>query len=115
MPRMTTIIERSFKRIAAPPPLPLIPGETDMGPRRTLTTVGFFICGFAWTGWHAPATIPAAEPAAPTIGDEASCQTLGTAIRWHRDLDQAVRLAKRESKLLFVLHLSGNFTKSAFT
>ena len=86
-----------------------------MRPCRTPAAVGIFICGFAWAGWHAPATTTAAEPAAQTFGDEASCETLGTAIRWHRDLDQAARLAKRQSKLLFVLHLSGNFTKSAFT
>lgn len=41
--------------------------------------------------------------------------TFDTAIAWRSDLKQAAAEAKAENKLLFVMHLSGNLAKSAFT
>jgi len=41
--------------------------------------------------------------------------TFDTAIAWRNDLKQAAGEAKSTDKLLFVMHLSGNLAKSAFT
>lgn len=41
--------------------------------------------------------------------------TFDTALAWRNDLQQAAVEAKAENKLLFVMHLSGNLAKSAFT
>jgi hypothetical protein len=41
--------------------------------------------------------------------------TFDTAIAWRNDLKQAASEAQAEDKLLFVMHLSGNLAKSAFT
>ena len=59
----------------------------------------------------------AAEPACP---DE-QCQRgnpprrFGTAIDWARSPAEAFKRSERESKLVFLVHLSGNFEKSEFT
>jgi hypothetical protein len=41
--------------------------------------------------------------------------TYGTAIHWVRTAAEAQKLARAEDKLIFVVHLSGNFTRDAFT
>jgi hypothetical protein len=41
--------------------------------------------------------------------------TSDTAVAWRSDLDAAASEAQAENKLLFVMHLSGNLAKSAFT
>ena len=43
------------------------------------------------------------------------CQTHGTTIQWFADPQAAAERAKQQSKLLFVIHLSGNFAKQEFT
>jgi len=44
-----------------------------------------------------------------------SPQPHGTLIRWNSDMAAAAERARKESKLLLVLHLSGNFEKEEFT
>ena len=39
----------------------------------------------------------------------------GTKIKWHRLVDDAVKEAKNENKPIFLIHVSGNFTKEEFT
>lgn len=41
--------------------------------------------------------------------------TYGTAIHWVRSGAEAKKLAREQEKLIFVLHLSGNFTRNEFT
>ncbi len=53
------------------------------------------------------ATSQAAEPS--------SCGHHGTALQWTADTNAAFSQARKQSKLVLVLHLSGNFTKSTFT
>ena len=43
------------------------------------------------------------------------CSNFGTAIHWVTSPEKAAQLARKESKLLMVMHLSGNFAKGAFT
>jgi hypothetical protein len=56
-----------------------------------------------------------ADEADSTTGLEAVCQNFGTAVLWTNDVKAAQQRARCDSKLLFVMHLSGNFTKSTFT
>jgi hypothetical protein len=51
-------------------------------------------------------------------GGEQACgggDTYGTAIHWVRTAAEAKKLARAEDKLIFVVHLSGNFTRDEFT
>ena len=41
--------------------------------------------------------------------------TFGTAIEWTGDFEVASQRAREQSKLIFVIHISGNFTKQTFT
>ncbi|MFT5328421.1 MAG: hypothetical protein ACI8P0_006334 [Planctomycetaceae bacterium] len=41
--------------------------------------------------------------------------TFDTALEWRSDLGESAAEAKEENKLLFVMHLSGNLAKAAFT
>ena len=43
------------------------------------------------------------------------CSDFGTAINWVTSPEKAAQLARKESKLLMVMQLSGNFAKQAFT
>jgi hypothetical protein len=43
------------------------------------------------------------------------CATFGTAVRFHANVGEAMGAATRERKLLFVLHVSGNFEETGFT
>ncbi len=44
-----------------------------------------------------------------------SGDTYGTAIHWVRTAAEAKKLAREQDKLIFVVHLSGNFTRDEFT
>ncbi len=43
------------------------------------------------------------------------CQSHGTTIQWFANPQTAAERAEKQSKLLFVMHLSGNFAKQEFT
>jgi hypothetical protein len=42
-------------------------------------------------------------------------EAFGTAVQFERNLPEALDLARRERKLVFVLHVSGNFEEQEFT
>jgi len=42
-------------------------------------------------------------------------QKFGTALSFHTSPGEALRLARIESKLVFLLHVSGNFEDAGFT
>jgi hypothetical protein len=49
------------------------------------------------------------SPGAPT------CESFGTRVEFVRNPTDAARLAREENKLMFVLHISGNFEDDKFT
>jgi hypothetical protein len=67
-----------------------------------------------------PQTEPVAAQVTPTSvvpGVPTTCQgeNYGTAVTFLNNPKEASREAQREQKLLFVLHISGNFEDSQFT
>ena len=46
---------------------------------------------------------------------QSGCESHGTAIDWAPDFTTAQQMARDQGKLLFVVHLSGNFAHSTFT
>lgn len=55
------------------------------------------------------------EPEAPPAKDEPTCQRFGTAVDFATSPVDALVRAGKEQKLLFLLHISGNFDDSKFT
>jgi hypothetical protein len=53
--------------------------------------------------------------ASPAIGGETSCNSFGTTLEFVDTPKEAARLAKKEEKLVFVLHVSGHFEDPRFT
>ena len=45
----------------------------------------------------------------------AADRTLGTAVTWERSVTKAGEKARREGKMVFVIHVSGDFENSEFT
>jgi hypothetical protein len=58
--------------------------------------------------WGAAAA-PANEPGAAT------CNTYGTSVQFEKSPSEAAKRAKKEEKLVFVLHVSGLFEEPDFT
>jgi hypothetical protein len=62
---------------------------------------------------------PAPPPPAPQPPAQAEArpagQTYGTRVSFLASPEEAMRVAQRERKLVFVLHISGNFEESCFT
>jgi hypothetical protein len=56
---------------------------------------------------------PASPSAPPTEG--ATCGSYGTTIEFVESPAKAAEMAKKEGKLVFVLHVSGNFEDPRFT
>lgn len=57
------------------------------------------------------------EPAKGTKADKAegTCGTFGTSVEFYDTPSDAARAARKEQKLVFVLHVSGNFEDPRFT
>lgn len=55
------------------------------------------------------------KPAAPAKAEEGTCGSHGTRIDFVDTPQQAAKIAKKEQKLVFVLHVSGNFEDPRFT
>jgi len=77
--------------------------------RRSLWTAGLCLApvlavGLAWGG----------EPAKGKAEAE-TCGSFGTSVEFLDTPTQAARQAKKEQKLVFVLHVSGNFEDPRFT
>lgn len=49
------------------------------------------------------------------LGAAAPVKRFGTAIRWAKDTATATSEATRQGKVVFVMHISGNFRKLTFT
>jgi hypothetical protein len=60
-----------------------------------------------------PAIKPAPKPVAKDTG--AACGDYGTSIEFEESPKDAAARAKKEEKLVFVLHVSGNFEDPRFT
>ena len=59
---------------------------------------------------------PPVAPAAPAQAEpRPTGQTYGTSVTFLASPEEAMRVAQREHKLVFVLHVSGNFEESCFT
>ena len=60
---------------------------------------------------------PARPARAPTVADrdEGTCGNHGTSVHFFDTPNEAARAAKKEQKLVFVLHVSGNFEDPRFT
>jgi hypothetical protein len=52
---------------------------------------------------------------APASPEKPAYETYGTSVHFLSNPAEAAALARREKKLLFVLHVSGNFEESCFT
>jgi hypothetical protein len=61
-----------------------------------------------------PDAIPE-EPAAPVKPAQVCAANLGTTIHFVKDPPDAFRQARKEKKLVFMIHLSGNFEEKEFT
>jgi hypothetical protein len=55
------------------------------------------------------------KPILPPGKDEATCGSHGTRVDFVDTPSQAAKIAKKEQKLVFVLHVSGNFEDPRFT
>jgi len=73
------------------------------------------VCGseLASTAAVPPAVKPIPPPPAPEKKTEGTC-TFGTSIEFADTPSAAAKLAKKEGKLVFVLHVSGNFEDPRF-
>jgi hypothetical protein len=47
--------------------------------------------------------------------DGATCEKYGTAIEFAASPTEAAKLARQQGKLVFVMHVSGNFARPEFT
>ena len=56
-----------------------------------------------------------AEPEPLSSATPPACETFGTQVQFVGNPADAARLARQENKLMFVLHLSGNFEDDKFT
>jgi hypothetical protein len=63
----------------------------------------------------APEPKPAAPPTPPAAAPARHAETYGTSVTFLDSPAEAARQASRENKLLFVLHIAGNFEESCFT
>jgi hypothetical protein len=57
----------------------------------------------------------AAPPAQANDKTEGVCPTFGTAVQFVSTPSEAAKIAKKEQKLVFVLHVSGKFEDPRFT
>lgn len=71
----------------------------------------FAIAVFALAACLSPAVADDAGPSCATCGKE----TYGTSIEWMGSPSEAAHKARKEEKLVFVLHVSGYFEDAAFT
>lgn len=59
-------------------------------------------------------TVRPVEPIAPKKGGD-TCSSHGTQVAFFDTPSEAAKVAKKEQKLVFVLHVSGNFEDPRFT
>jgi hypothetical protein len=60
--------------------------------------------------------VPLAAPAAPPAPDKGeTCGSFGTRVEFVSSPSEAARIARKQEKLVFVLHVSGHFEDPRFT
>jgi hypothetical protein len=64
---------------------------------------------------EAPQPAPKKDQAEVIAKEGNACETFGTQVEFVRNPQVAARMAREESKLTFLLHVSGNFEDSRFT
>ena len=79
--------------------------------RRIFLFTAGFLPALALLGAPAGATPPGSVPKAP----ETSCGNYGTSVQFVNNPAEAARQARRQDKLVFLLHVSGNFEDAKFT
>jgi hypothetical protein len=62
---------------------------------------------------NGPQAKPAVKPAVPAKAE--TCGSFGTSVEFAESPSDAAKQAKKEQKLVFVLHVSGNFEDPRFT
>lgn len=71
---------------------------------------------FALVAWLGAAGVGWADAPKKAKSEEAStCGDYGTSVHFEKTPSHAARLALKAEKLVFVLHVSGNFEESEFT
>jgi hypothetical protein len=55
------------------------------------------------------------QPKPPAKAEGETCGSFGTSVEFYDTPSEAARHAKKEQKLVFVLHVSGNFEDPRFT
>jgi len=55
------------------------------------------------------------EPSLPPPSAPPACESFGTSVQFVSNPIDAARVARQENKLMFVLHISGNFEDDKFT
>ena len=63
----------------------------------------------------AAALVPAVAKETPAEEKKESCNRFGTAVDFAESPMEAFKQATKDSKLTFVIHISGNFEDSKFT
>jgi hypothetical protein len=81
--------------------------------RRVLQITVVLALGLATAGGRGADASVTGAPPSPT--KEGSCGSYGTSVEFVSSPSEAARLAKKEQKLVFVLHVSGHFEDPAFT
>ncbi len=59
--------------------------------------------------------VPAVSTSSSRANDASSCGSYGTSVEFVGSPSEAARQAKKEQKLVFVLHVSGHFEDPKFT
>ncbi len=81
------------------------------------SVAGLAVCAASELDGKSPVPGPArpiAKPPAPKK-DEGGCSSHGTRVEFYDTPSEAAKIAKKEQKLVFVLHVSGNFEDPRFT
>jgi len=73
------------------------------------------VCGSELKSKPALPPQPVSEPVQPFEKNEGSCGAFGTSVEFVDTPSAAAARAKKEEKLVFVLHVSGNFEDPRFT
>jgi hypothetical protein len=74
---------------------------------------GLALAPLAGAAKGAPPTPPPSEIVPPKTGE--SCGSYGTQIEFTDSPSEAAKKAKKEGKLVFILHVSGHFEDPRFT
>ena len=91
-------------------------GSTTVG--LGLLSLGSLLNGSELTGGPAtPVPSPQARalPPPPALDKEGTCGSHGTQVNFVSTPREAAKVAKKEQKLVFVLHVSGHFEDPRFT